>query len=177
MLTTQEQDDLAQSAHDNEQAEAGRAEYQADVHTSRIARLKAQIEPLAAVTRPSPSQLDKLDQLQDELKVAESGLETESEEGEGADSPEPEITADSAPAILPVIKPPKRRPKQKAEAEIIAPATPSGPLYLLLSSNGKYKELAESQLQTEAADMLKDPQLRLVKGVEMKPQISFNEVA
>jgi hypothetical protein len=49
-----------------------------------------------------------------------------------------------------------------------------GPVYLLLSANGKYKELSESELQTEAASVVKDPTLRLVKGQFLVPQISFN---
>ena len=35
------------------------------------------------------------------------------------------------------------------------------------------KELRESELNIEAADVLKDPSLRLVKGTPLVPQISF----
>jgi len=53
------------------------------------------------------------------------------------------------------------------------PANNSGPVYLLLFANGKYKELRESELNTEAAGVLKDQTLRLVKGQCLVPQISF----
>jgi hypothetical protein len=43
----------------------------------------------------------------------------------------------------------------------------------LLFANGKYKELRESELNTEAAGVLKDQTLRLVKGQYLVPQISF----
>src|SRR5438045_3928061 len=39
-------------------------------------------------------------------------------------------------------------------------ANPGGPVYLLLFANGKYKELRESDLNSEAALILKDPSLR-----------------
>ncbi len=60
-------------------------------------------------------------------------------------------------------KPKPARPKLVTE----------GPIYLLLSANGKYKELSEAELQTEASAVLKDPALRLVKGQFLVPQISF----
>lgn len=53
------------------------------------------------------------------------------------------------------------------------PAPNNGPVYLLLFANGKYKELRESELNTEAAGVLKDQTLRLVKGQYLVPQISF----
>jgi hypothetical protein len=53
------------------------------------------------------------------------------------------------------------------------PANNKGPIYLLLFANGKYKELRESELNTEAAGVLKDQALRLVKGQCLVPQISF----
>jgi hypothetical protein len=53
------------------------------------------------------------------------------------------------------------------------PALNNGPIYLLLFANGKYKELRESELNTEAAGVLKDQSLRLVKGQYLVPQISF----
>lgn len=49
----------------------------------------------------------------------------------------------------------------------------SGPIYLLLSSNGKYRELSEDELAAEAAHMLKDKSLRLVKAQFLIPQITF----
>jgi hypothetical protein len=53
------------------------------------------------------------------------------------------------------------------------PASINGPIYLLLFANGKYKELRESELNTEAAGVLKDQTLRLIKGQCLVPQISF----
>ncbi len=49
----------------------------------------------------------------------------------------------------------------------------NGTVYLLLSKNGKYKELRESDLMKEAATILKDSSLRLVKGQYLVPQITF----
>jgi hypothetical protein len=63
--------------------------------------------------------------------------------------------------------------KQKPAAKP-KPASPStGPVYLLLYANGKYKELREAELNSEAAGVLKDPSLRLIKGQALIPQISF----
>lgn len=63
------------------------------------------------------------------------------------------------------------KPKKKAAAKPKQATT--GPVYLLLSANGKYRELRESELLTEAAAILRDPSLRLVKGQFLVPQISF----
>ncbi len=49
----------------------------------------------------------------------------------------------------------------------------NGTVYLLLSKNGKYKELREADLLKEAATILKDSSLRLVKGQYLIPQITF----
>lgn len=49
----------------------------------------------------------------------------------------------------------------------------NGKVLLLLSKNGKYKELRESDLLNQAATLLKDPSLRLVKGQLLVPTISF----
>ena len=65
----------------------------------------------------------------------------------------------------------KTKPKPVAKPKPVSP--PNGPVYLLLYANGKYKELRESELNTEAADILKDPSLRLIKGQALIPQISF----
>lgn len=56
----------------------------------------------------------------------------------------------------------------------VKPKLPTnGTVYLLLSKNGKYKELRESDLMKEAATILKDSSLRLVKGQYLVPQITF----
>lgn len=73
----------------------------------------------------------------------------------------------SKPAAPKAAKPKPAAPKPKPAAQT------SGPVFLLLYPNGKYKELRESELNIEAADVLKDPSLRLVKGTPLVPQISF----
>ncbi len=65
----------------------------------------------------------------------------------------------------------KAKPKSVAKPKPVSQS--NGPVYLLLYANGKYKELRESELNTEAADVLKDQSLRLVKGHHLIPQISF----
>jgi hypothetical protein len=67
----------------------------------------------------------------------------------------------------------KAKPKAAKPKLVSKPANNNGPIYLLLFSNGKYKELRESELNTEAAGVLKDQTLRLVKGQFLVPQISF----
>jgi hypothetical protein len=67
----------------------------------------------------------------------------------------------------------KAKPKPVAKPKVI---NPGGPVYLLLYANGKYKELRESDLNSEAAVVLKDPSLRLIKGQALVPQISFKPV-
>lgn len=64
-------------------------------------------------------------------------------------------------------------PKTKAKPAKPKPITNTGPIYLLLQENGKYKELRESELQTEAASVFKDPSLRLVKAQFLIPELSF----
>jgi len=65
----------------------------------------------------------------------------------------------------------KAKPRPAAKPKPAGQST--GPVYLLLYANGKYKELRESELNSEAASVLKDPSLRLVKGQALVPQISF----
>ncbi|MFN0084686.1 MAG: hypothetical protein ACKVX9_04795 [Blastocatellia bacterium] len=79
---------------------------------------------------------------------------------EGAFGPE----ADKAPAAKSKPKPARPRP---------APAVNTGPLYLLLAANGKYRELQEADLLAEAAGVLRDPSLRLVRAQSLTPRISF----
>ncbi len=88
--------------------------------------------------------------------IAETETTTESTAGNSS-----KPTAAKAAKPKPVVK-----PKPVAQPS-------NGPVFLLLYPNGKYKELRESELNTEAADMLKDPTLRLVKGLPLIPQISF----
>ncbi len=65
--------------------------------------------------------------------------------------------------------------KQPAKPKPIARPKPAsnGTVYLLLQKNGKYKELREQDLVTQAPLLLKDKALRLVKGQLLVPTISF----
>ena len=91
---------------------------------------------------------------------------------------EPELTTPEIP--VPAFEK-KAAAKAKSKAAkpkpiikpVSKPANNNGPIYLLLFANGKYKELRESELNTEAAGVLKDQTLRLVKGQCLVPQISF----
>lgn len=65
----------------------------------------------------------------------------------------------------------KAKPKPIVKPKPVS--LPNGPVYLLLYANGKYKELREAELNSEAASVLKDPSLRLIKGQTLIPQISF----
>jgi hypothetical protein len=91
---------------------------------------------------------------------------------------EPELTMSelSAPASEKIAsakaKPKLAKPKPVSKP-VSKPANNNGPIYLLLFANGKYKELRETELNTEAAGVLKDQTLRLVKGQCLVPQISF----
>jgi hypothetical protein len=67
----------------------------------------------------------------------------------------------------------KAKPKAAKPKPAPKPVNNNGPIYLLLFANGKYKELRESELNTEAAGVLKDQTLRLIKGQSLVPQISF----
>lgn len=70
---------------------------------------------------------------------------------------------------------PKSKPKPAKTKQTTSAGSPTsaGPLYLLLQENGRYKELRESELPTEAAVIFKDPTLRLVKAQHLIPELSF----
>ncbi len=91
------------------------------------------------------------------------------------DTPTTETAAKSEAAAESSSKPaaPKAAKPKPVAAKPKPAAQSAGPVFLLLYPNGKYKELRESELNTEAADVLKDPSLRLVKGLPLIPQISF----
>jgi hypothetical protein len=79
----------------------------------------------------------------------------------------------AAPSEAPVSEARKAQtPQPRKRAQRPKPAT-NGEVYLLLEKNGKYKELRERDLLGEAARMLKDPSLRLIKGQLLVPQISL----
>jgi hypothetical protein len=91
---------------------------------------------------------------------------------------EPELTTAEIPdpafekTAAAKAKPKAAKPKP-VNKPVSRPANNGGPIYILLFANGKYKELRESELNTEAAGVLKDQTLRLVKGQYLVPQISF----
>jgi hypothetical protein len=86
---------------------------------------------------------------------------------------EPELTTPEMPAPA-FDKTAAAKSKTKpVNKPVSKPAPINGPVYLLLFANGKYKELRESELNTEAAGVLKDQTLRLIKGQCLVPQISF----
>ena len=91
------------------------------------------------------------------------------------DTPTIETAAKSEAAAESSSKPaaPKAAKPKPVAAKPKPAANNAGPVFLLLYPNGKYKELRESELNTEAADVLKDPSLRMVKGLPLIPQISF----
>lgn len=95
-------------------------------------------------------------------KMTEDNLDTP--RAESSEIPESSAEAQTRSAT-------KAKPKSAAKPKPVS--QPNGPVYLLLYANGKYKELRESELNTEAAGVLKDPSLRLVKGQALIPQISF----
>jgi hypothetical protein len=88
------------------------------------------------------------------------------------DEPDFSTSEMSEPASEKKVKTKAAKPKP-AGKPASKPAPNNGPVYLLLFANGKYKELRESELNTEAAGVLKDQSLRLVKGQYLVPQISF----
>lgn len=79
-----------------------------------------------------------------------------------------EITKETAIEKVAAIKPKKVVPKPPKPKPVN-----NGTVYLLLSKNGKYKELRESELLNQAATLLNNPALRLVKGQLLVPTISF----
>ncbi len=108
---------------------------------------------------PNPTHGEEQTTMED--LVAEESLEVQATEAPAAD------------AAKPAAKEKADKGKDKPKPAKPKPVTNTGPIYLLLFANGKYKELRESELQTEAAGVLKDPTLRLVKGQFLIPQVSF----
>ncbi|MDX2043075.1 MAG: hypothetical protein SF097_17785 [Acidobacteriota bacterium] len=114
---------------------------------------------------PIPNNITNIIFVEVKESMTESNLDTPS--NETAAATETAAEASSKPAAPKAAKPKPAPAKPKPAAQS------SGPVFLLLYPNGKYKELRESELNTEAADVLKDPSLRLVKGLPLIPQISF----
>ncbi len=83
------------------------------------------------------------------------------EEEKLTSQPSEDVTTAKAADRKPAAKP--NRPKFPTD----------GTVYLLLSKNGKYRELREADLLKEAANIIKDSSLRLVKGQYLVPQITF----
>ncbi len=114
---------------------------------------------------PIPNNITNITFVEVKESMTESNLDTPN--NETAAATETAAEASSKPAAPKAAKPKPAPAKPKPAAQS------SGPVFLLLYPNGKYKELRESELNTEAADVLKDPSLRLVKGLPLIPQISF----
>lgn len=117
---------------------------------------------------PTPNNITKNHFVEVKETMAEDNLDTPTTET--ASAAEPAAEASNKPAAPKAAKPKPAAAKPKPAAQN------SGPVFLLLYPNGKYKELRESELNVEAADVLKDPSLRLVKGLPLVPQISFKSV-
>jgi hypothetical protein len=85
----------------------------------------------------------------------------------------------NAPVDAAAAHPTKRKVMNTEEKKPAKPKAPrprpvsNGALYLLLQKTGKYKELREQDLVTQAPLLLKDKSLRLVKGQLLVPTISF----
>ena len=90
---------------------------------------------------------------------------------------EEKTTAETTTQKTPTGKSNEIPAERKVAPKTTRPKTPSdGTVYLLLSKNGKYKELRESDLIKEAATILKDSSLRLVKGQYLVPYITFKSL-
>lgn len=99
---------------------------------------------------------------QGESKKKMAKTVTEHSNGAGDDAAE---AASEKPATIKAKKATPKAPRAKQAT--------NGKVYLLLSKNGKYKELREGDLLNQAATLLKDPSLRLVKGQLLVTTISF----
>lgn len=110
-------------------------------------------------TKPKPGKVKRT--------MTEENLDTPLTEASPESSDAGESTAETKTKSAAKAKPKPVAAKPKPIAQS------NGPVYLLLYANGKYKELRESELNTEAAGVLKDPSLRLIKGQALIPQISF----
>jgi hypothetical protein len=122
-------------------------------------QLKPQRRLRKARVNPNPHQKGGESEIM--AKPATSAL-NETDNYESVDSPSP---------VTDIASVAKKRGR-KVGAKKPKPAT-SGPVYLVLSPNGKYREVSEDELASEAAHLLKDTSLRLVKGQFMIPQITF----
>ncbi|HMV46353.1 MAG TPA: hypothetical protein PLD20_23050 [Blastocatellia bacterium] len=147
------------------------APLQAHLQSGGISTARGETKTGSSVGRNEPSSRKRTTKTKPvEVKgtMTEDNLDTVSVESpaEVADTSEPATETKNKPAAA------KAKPKPAAPKPKPAPQ-PTGPIYLLLYANGKYKELRESELNTEAADILKDPSLRLIKGQALIPQISF----
>lgn len=117
---------------------------------------------------PIPNNITNIIFVEVKESMAESNLDTPITETTSAAEPAAETSSKPAAPKAAKPKPVAAKPKPAAQS--------SGPVFLLLYPNGKYKELRESELNVEAADVLKDPSLRLVKALPLIPQISFKSV-
>ncbi|HEX4950272.1 MAG TPA: hypothetical protein VFZ34_26645 [Blastocatellia bacterium] len=131
---------------------------------AKTVRLEPQAVPEAIVEPASNGTSPK----QRTVKVAVRTVKPERKIMPKPDDEKMELTTEATQTKAITNKPATPAPK----AAKPKPPT-NGPVYLLLSKNGKYKELREADLMKEAAHIFKDPSLRLVKGQYLVPQITF----
>jgi hypothetical protein len=125
-----------------------------------VKQAKAQVETNGhKAVRPAPKSLTKS---KESTKTMAKPLNEELPTVTDA----PGAEAAPAPGKAKTAKPKAAKPPAKTNGH--------GPVYLLLNKNGKYKVLRESDLTQQAASLLNNPALRLVKGHYLIPQISFS---
>lgn len=141
----------------------------APVLLAPVTKVESKIAPLAlahAVAKAAPqtvvqSVANGTHHKQRPIKLAKPERKAMPKPDDQKIEPLTESTTPKAAGNKPAVKSAKPKPLTK------------GTVYLLLSKNGKYKELREADLLKEAAHIFKDPSLRLVKGQYLVPQITF----
>lgn len=129
---------------------------------SSVAMARDEAEPKVQKEPVPRNRTTKPKQQEDKAKMTEDNFDA--------------LTVAESKSVAQSAETPTKSAAAKAKAKPAAkpkPVSTNGPVYLLLYPNGKYKELRESDLNSEAAGVLKDPSLRLVKGQALVPQISF----
>lgn len=105
-------------------------------------------------------------------EIVEETMESKNDSSEGNSSENGSANGDKK-AKAKAAKPAKPKPAKAKQDNTV---NTEGPIFLLLYPNGKYKELSESELQLEAASVVKDATLRLIKGQFLVPMISFKSL-
>jgi hypothetical protein len=141
-----------------------------------VAKAEAETAPLAmahAVTKAAPQPVKKpvtngTHHKQRPVKLAVKRAKPERKIMAKPEDEKIETTTETTAPKTNGIKPAAKSAKPKPP--------PNGTVYLLLGKNGKYRELREADLLKEAAHIIKDPSLRLVKGTYLVPQITFKSL-